>query len=289
MKIVRSPRHIQTLTADLRKRGKKIGFVPTMGYLHEGHLSLLRKARKENDVSVASIFVNPTQFGPKEDFKAYPRDLKRDSSLCAKEKVDYLFVPEAFAMYPKGFETYVEPGPLASVLCGASRPGHFRGVATVVAKLFNLVRPHSAYFGQKDFQQALIIQRLAKDLDFDLKVRILSTVREKDGLAMSSRNTYLDADARRKALCLIESLRWSKKKISEGERSAAWLKQGMMKILKKGLSRVDYVEIRNASNLSPVKILSGKIIITLAGFVETRADGNKKEVRLIDNFLLQAK
>ncbi len=286
MKIIRSCHQIQSLCIALKKKGKSIGFVPTMGFLHEGHLSLFRKARQENDILIVSIFVNPTQFGPREDFRKYPRDLNRDKTLCSREKVDILFVPSSVAVYPSGYQTFVDPGLLGAPLCGKSRPGHFRGVATVVTKLFDLVRPTVAYFGQKDYQQALIIQQLVRDLNMPVKVKILPTRHDRDGLAMSSRNTYLDDEARRKALSIPKTLKWSCDQIRKGVRNIPFLKQGMRKILSRELSRIDYIEIVEARNLSPAKKLSGKILIALAGVVWTVKKGKKMKVRLIDNCLL---
>ncbi len=261
--------------------------MPTMGYLHEGHLSLFRRARRETDFVVVSIFVNPTQFGPREDFKEYPRDLKRDKAFCRKERVDILFLPTARALYPLGYDTFVEPGKLASRLCGRSRPGHFRGVATVVAKLFHLVRPDFAYFGQKDYQQALIITQMVRDLDFPIKVRICPTVRDPNGLALSSRNAYLDAAGRQNALCLVKALRWAKNQANRGVSVTRFLKAGMQRILSEGRIRVDYAEILNARDLLPVRRLSGKIVIALAGFVSVkRRGGLSRKIRLIDNCVL---
>lgn len=278
MKIIRSPKKLQSLALRLKKKGCTIGFVPTMGYLHEGHLSLIRKARRENDRVIASLFVNPAQFGPGEDLERYPRDLKRDKTLCEKEKVDWLFVPCARAIYPEGYQTYVEPGPLAEGLCGKSRPGHFRGVLTVVAKLFNLALPDRAYFGQKDYQQALVIRQMAANLDFPLEVKICPTVRAKDGLALSSRNAYLGPEERTRALCIYRSLGQARAMIRNGVRACSTVRSSIRRVLSAGLSGIDYVEIREAANLSPVKRLSGKIIILVAGFV-----GN---VRLIDNCIV---
>lgn len=258
-----------------------------MGFLHEGHLSLFRRACRETDFVVVSVFINPMQFGPHEDLDQYPRDFARDSVLCRRENVDLLFVPTVRALYPKGYGTFIEPGGLASVLCGKSRPGHFRGVATIVAKLLNLVQPTEAYFGQKDYQQVLVIKQLVKDLDFPVKVKICPTVRADDGLALSSRNRYLNGHARQRALCFAKALRWFRSEIRKGCRDIPFLKRGMRHILSQGLSRIDYAEILVARDLSPPQKLSGKIIVTLAGFVPLKqGHGFHGEVRLIDNCLL---
>jgi len=307
VKIIRSGRKLFVLIASLKARGKSIGFVPTMGYLHEGHLSLFRRARRENDCVVVSIFVNPTQFGPKEDFKQYPRDMKRDLRLCKKEKVDFVFTPSVKTMYPEGFETYVEPGKLAESLCGRSRPGHFRGVATVVTKLFNQVQSTVAYLGQKDYQQALIIQRLAADLNLPVRVKICPIVRDPSGLALSSRNVHLDSEGRQRALALVRAIRWFRKEVKKGSRDVAFLKKGVRRILVQGVLRIDYAEILDARELSPAPRLSGKIVLALAAFVPAgkkqaspggwtgpagssrhpRSGQAGREVRLIDNCLVQ--
>lgn len=288
MRVIRSCRVLQKLGFSLRQRGKSIGFVPTMGCLHEGHLSLVRRARRETDVVVVSIFVNPTQFGPKEDYKQYPRDLVRDLKLCRREKVDVVFVPSARAIYPPGFNSFMEPGRWAECLCGKSRPGHFRGVATVVAKLFHLVQPHVSYFGQKDYQQALIVKQMVQDLHLPVRVIVCPTVRDGDGLALSSRNVYLDPVARVKALCLFRALRWTRKRVQEGRRDVSWLKRGIRKILRSGLSHIDYGEILRARDLSPLSKVSGTIVVALAGFVALKASrAKRREVRLIDNDLIR--
>ena len=272
----------------LKRRGKTIGFVPTMGYFHEGHLSLFRRARRENDVAVVSLFVNPTQFGPSEDFKRYPRDMKRDMLLCKKERVDYVFAPNVKTMYPGGYQTSVDPGKLASVLCGKSRPGHFRGVATVVAKLLNLARPTVLYLGQKDYQQCLIIQRLVADLDFPGRIKICPIVRDRSGLALSSRNTYLDEKGKHVALALIKGIRWFRAQVRKGARDARSLEKGVKRILMKEGARVDYAEILDARELSPLKKLSGKILLAVAAYVPAAKRRNaKREVRLIDNCMMK--
>ena len=257
-----------------------LGFVPTMGYLHEGHLSLVRAARDENDHVAVSIFVNPTQFGPHEDLSTYPRDLKRDLGLLEREGVDLVFAPEAAEMYPEGYATYVDvTGLLTQRLEATSRPGHFRGVATVVAKLFNLVRPTRAYFGQKDAQQALVIQKMVRDLNMDLEVIVLPTVRESDGLAMSSRNTYLAADEREAAPVLYRSLMKAREMYLAGERDAERIRRTMLDVIEaEPLANVDYVSVASASDLRELKVVEGRAVISLAVRVG--------RTRLIDNIVL---
>ncbi len=211
MKVYKSISSLIKKVREVKKQGYKIGLVPTMGFLHEGHMSLIRKARKDTDYVIVSIFVNPAQFGPKEDFKRYPRAIKRDLMLCEKEGADIIFTPEAKEMYPKDYATYVSVEKITDKLCGASRPGHFRGVSTVVAKLFNITMPDVAYFGQKDAQQAIIIKRMADDLNMSVEIKVMPVVREKDGLAMSSRNVYLNRKERGRAQSIYKSLKSAKK------------------------------------------------------------------------------
>jgi pantoate--beta-alanine ligase len=279
MRIIRSPEEIRRETERFRTRGMKIGFVPTMGALHAGHLSLVRKARKENRVVVVSIFVNPLQFGPGEDYRHYPRPLERDRRLLEKEKVDLLFLPSSRALYPSGSETFVEVAGLSRGLCGRFRPGHFRGVATVVTKLFNLVRPHRAYFGAKDYQQALLLKRLALDLNFDIEVKILPLVRDRDGLALSSRNAYLSSAERSRALSLPHSLFWAKMEIRGGNRSLRALRNGVLKRLRQGLARVEYAEFADPKTLKSVTSLQGPVLLAVAGWVG--------KTRLIDNVIIR--
>jgi pantoate--beta-alanine ligase len=281
MKLIRSARQAHSFVRALHRGGKSVGFVPTMGALHEGHLSLFRKARSENDALVVSVFVNPAQFGPHEDYRRYPRPLGRDIKLSEREKVNILFVPSVREMYPEGFQTFVEPGPLAEPLCGKLRPGHFRGVATIVAKLFHIVAPDRAYFGAKDYQQALVVRQMARDLDLPVQICICPIVRDPDGLALSSRNAYLGPKDRAKALSLSRALRWARGKVKSGLRDASRLRKGIREILKAEVSRIDYIEVCDATNLLPVKQLSGKICIALAAFVNA--------VRLIDNCFITIK
>lgn len=217
MVVVKNIDEMKKICRELRKE-KTIGFVPTMGYLHEGHLSLVRRSKKENDITVVSIFVNPTQFGPNEDYNSYPRNLNRDASLLEKEDVDYVFIPEIEQMYPKDYSTYINEESLSRHLCGRSRPGHFRGVCTVVTKLFNIVKPNRAYFGQKDAQQFRVIRRMVRDLNMDVEVIECPIVREPDGLAMSSRNIYLSTEERNQALALNRSLKIAENLYRSGEK-----------------------------------------------------------------------
>jgi len=279
VRVIESLREMQSEAESLRLAGKRIGFVPTMGYLHEGHLSLVRIARQHADVVVVSIFVNPTQFGPNEDYARYPRDLPRDLQLLEQEGVDIVFHPRVEEMYPQPYYTYVEVQKLTEPLCGASRPGHFRGVTTVVAKLFNLVKPHLAVFGQKDAQQARVIQQMVRDLNFDVEIVVAPIIREPDGLAMSSRNTYLNPQERQDALVLYRSLCRAKQLIELGERNPQALRQEMEQILTSvPSSRIDYVAIVNPDTLEEVSRLEGKVMIALAVWI-----GN---ARLIDNMVL---
>jgi len=262
--------------------GKTVGLVPTMGFLHQGHLSLVRESLKRADVTVVSIFVNPTQFGPKEDFKDYPRDIKRDAEILEKEGIDYLFFPGNEEMYPEEYKTYVEVHDLQDKLCGRSRPGHFRGVCTVVLKLFNIIEPDFAYFGQKDAQQAIILNRMAQDLNLKVKVEALPIVREEDGLALSSRNTYLSQEERRAALVLSKSLDEARQMVENGERNAGRVMNRMREMIdQERLARIDYVEIVDAKNLDPVNIIEKEALAALAVFVG--------KVRLIDNTILRMK
>ncbi|HHP51588.1 MAG TPA: pantoate--beta-alanine ligase [Moorella mulderi] len=263
----------------LRQQGKTIGLVPTMGYLHEGHLSLVRAARRENDMVVMSIFVNPTQFGPGEDLDRYPRDLYRDMELAEKAGVDGIFAPSVEEMYPEGYSTYVEVEGLSRVLCGASRPGHFRGVATVVSKLFNIIQPHRAYFGLKDYQQALIIKRMVEDLNFPVEIVTLPTVREPDGLALSSRNQYLTLEERAKALSLYRSLKRGEEMILKGIRQVQAIKEAMAQELLKHEVKIDYVEVCNPENLSPLEEVGDRALLAVAAWVGS--------TRLIDNLVVE--
>lgn len=257
------------------KAGRRIGFVPTMGALHEGHLSLIRRCRSDCDVVVASVFVNPAQFGPGEDLDRYPRDLDRDSRLLEAAGADILFAPEASSVYRPGHSTWIEVERIADRLCGPFRPGHFRGVATVVAKLFNIIRPDAAYFGQKDAQQAVLIRRMAADLDFDIEMVVCPTVREKDGLALSSRNVFLSADERRHASALYAALCEGKRAIERGETGRERVVETVRARLRDTPLRIQYVEIVRAADLEPVDPLEGEVLLAAAAHLGG--------TRLIDN------
>jgi pantoate--beta-alanine ligase len=279
MKVITSVAGMKSLARHWKKEGKSIGFVPTMGYLHEGHLSLVRESKKRTDVTVVSIFVNPAQFGPQEDFKKYPRDLEKDSAYLEKGGVDCLFYPDAAEIYPPGYRTYVEVRGLQDRLCGKSRPGHFRGVVTVILKLFDIVGPDRAFFGAKDAQQVLIIEKMAADLDLGTEVVTCPIVRDPDGLALSSRNAYLSSEERKAALVLSRSLRWAERAISAGECDAVRVIAGIRSLIEaEPLARVDYVEAVDPLDLDSVAEIRGDILIALAVFVGS--------TRLIDNVRL---
>jgi pantoate--beta-alanine ligase len=263
-------------------KGLSVGFVPTMGFLHEGHLSLVDAAADETDLVVVSIFVNPLQFGPNEDFKRYPRNLRRDSALAAERGCDVLFVPSAKAMYPKGFGTSVRVAELEGVLCGKSRPGHFEGVCTVVMKLLDIVRPDRLYLGQKDAQQAIILQRMVVDLDVGVSVRMRPTVREPDGLALSSRNVYLKPEERREAPGLYRALRAGARAVREGGREPAAVKGAMRAVMRKVPgARTEYLEVVEMGSLRTPKEIRGRLL--LAGAVWFGP------TRLIDNVIVNAR
>jgi len=281
MKVIKTIKQMQLFSLKAKQNKKTIGFVPTMGYLHEGHLSLIRRSKKENDITILSIFVNPAQFGPKENFKKYPRDKKQDEVLAKKEKVDIIFYPSIKKMYPMGYLTYINIGKTANVLCGKSRPGHFQGVATIVAKLINGVTPNAIYLGQKDAQQAIVVKRMVEDLNWNLTVRTLPIVREKDGLAMSSRNSYLNSQERKQAACLYQSLIVAKKIIRSGERRSTKIIEKVKKVvLKNPGAKIDYVACVDAKTLKPTKMIYKKTLIALAIFIG--------KTRLIDNIIIDA-
>lgn len=262
-----------------RSAGKTIGFVPTMGYFHEGHLSLMREARQKNDIVVVSIFVNPTQFGPAEDFERYPRDVERDTKLAKESGVDYLFIPPVDEMYDEDFSTWVDVERLTEGMCGASRPGHFRGVATIVAKLFNIVRPDKAYFGEKDYQQLIVIKRMARELSFDIEVIGMPIVREDDGLAMSSRNVYLSAAERKAALALAKSLKLGQNLYTAGERRASAIGEQILEMLnREPLVELEYLVIADTETLEELVEISDRAVVAIAAKVG--------KTRLIDNTVL---
>lgn len=266
----------------IKSSGKTIGLVPSMGYLHEGHLSLVRLARQQCDIVIVSIFVNPMQFGQGEDFEEYPRDLKRDTELLENEKVDAIFAPLARDMYPEGYNTFVEvQGEITEKLCGISRPGHFKGVTTVVSKLFMICQPDKAYFGQKDAQQVTIIEKMVRELNFPLTIVRCPIIREADGLALSSRNVHLNEEQRQQALVLNQALKAAEKEIVAGQRDVEALKQGMREVIaSQPETQIDYIEIYNSDNLKDVQNLADeKIIMALAVKVG--------KTRLIDNLIVE--
>ncbi len=282
MKIIRNPKEAYNYICGVKRKGRRIGFVPTMGYLHEGHLSLIRKARRENDIVVISIFVNPAQFGPREDYSRYPRDLKRDKALAKRVGADIIFYPDLKSIYAPDHSTYVSVEDISKNLCGFLRPGHFRGVATVITKMFNIIPADNAYFGQKDAQQAFIIKRMTRDLNIPVKIKILPIVREKDGLAMSSRNTYLSKSQRREAIALFKSLLLAKDLIKKGERKADKIIKRMKDLIsKKSSARIEYISIVDTDELKDIKTLRGKVLIAIAArFGKTG---------LIDNIIIRVK
>lgn len=272
---------MQAWSERVRRRGERIVMVPTMGFLHEGHLSLVRAGREHGGCLVVSIFANPTQFAPSEDFDSYPRDLERDVRLLAAEGVDLLFNPTAEDMYPRGYQTYVDVEEVSRPLCGAHRPGHFRGVATVVLKLFNIVRPHVALFGLKDYQQVQVIRRMLRDLNLDVEVVACPTVREPDGVAMSSRNRYLGAAEREAAACLQNALGKAQALVHGGETSVARVRDAVVaEIRRQPLARLEYADLCDPDDLEPVSEIRGPTLLALCAWVG--------KARLIDNRILGA-
>ena len=279
MKICYTVDDVRKEVKEWKKQGLSVGFVPTMGYLHEGHRSLMEAARKENDKVVVSIFVNPMQFGPTEDLESYPRDLDKDSKLCEGVGVDLIFHPEPEEMYPEGFCSYVDMNGLTTELCGKSRPIHFRGVQTVVLKLFNIVTPDNAYFGQKDAQQLAVVTRMVKDLSVDTKIHGCPIIREEDGLAKSSRNTYLSETERQAALILNQSLQVGKSLIEQGETSASVVKKAISeKIATEPLAPIDYVDVVDFDTITPIEQIKGNTLVAIAVYIG--------KTRLIDNFII---
>ncbi len=276
MKIINSIAPMQSFAEALRLQGKKISFVPTMGYFHEGHLDLMREARKMADCLVVSIYVNPTQFGPKEDLSKYPRDFDRDSKMAQDVGVDVIFYPPNEEMYPENYQTYVNVEKVTQNLCGLSRPGHFRGVTTICNKLFNIVKPHVAVFGKKDYQQFITIKRMVTDMNLDLEIIGLPTVREADGLAMSSRNVYLKENERVSALNLVKSLKLAQKLYDSGERKSSRILSEVTGLIKSApYTEIDYVKICDATTLMDIDEIATQAVIALAVKVGT--------TRLIDN------
>lgn len=281
MKTITKIDKMRSIVKALKAQGNTIGLVPTMGYLHEGHLSLIRESIKKAESTVVSIFVNPTQFGQTEDFKDYPRDMKRDSEIL-EEGVNYLFAPEAEEMYPEGYKTYIEVCDFQDRLCGRSRPGHFRGVCTVVLKLFNIVNPDFSFFGQKDAQQAIILKQMVQDLDLEVKIEVLPIIREEDGLALSSRNAYLNKEERSAALVLSKSLGEAQRMIEKGERDVESIIKRMKEIIKgEPLARIDYIEIVDMDNLNSLTSIGKEALVALAVLIG--------KVRLIDNVIVHTK
>ena len=281
MKVIRSISEVIELARNIRKNGNSLGLVPTMGCLHEGHRSLIKKAVENNDKVIVSIFVNPIQFGPDEDYETYPRTLEADTKLCEKIGADYIFHPDPNQMYPEGFNTFVVPSKkMTNILCGASRPGHFRGVCTVLTKLFTLIKPDRAYFGEKDIQQLAIVKRMVNDLNFDIEIIGCPIIREDDGLAKSSRNTYLNEEERAAATVLRRSILEGKKAIDSGNLS----KEEVLKIIKnviekERLAKIDYVEIIDFDTFDQVETIKDNTLIAMAVYIG--------KTRLIDNMLIK--
>ena len=277
MKVVKTIQEVRDAVKEWKAQGLSVGFVPTMGYLHEGHESLINKAAKNNDKVVVSIFVNPMQFGPTEDLDKYPRDLERDSKLCERAGANLIFHPEKEEMYFDDFSSYVDINGLSNELCGKSRPVHFRGVCTVVTKLFNIVNPDRAYFGEKDAQQLAIIRRFVRDLNIDVEIIGCPIIREEDGLAKSSRNTYLSREERQAALILSQSLNLAKDAIASGERNCKTVIELISKnIEKEPLAKIDYVEVVDSLSMEPVERIEKSVLIAIAVYIG--------KTRLIDNF-----
>lgn len=278
MRIIHTIKEMASFLRKARLQGKAIGFVPTMGALHVGHLGLIRRARQDNDIVVVSIFVNPMQFGPKEDYKRYPRNLKLDARLSAKGGADIIFCPTVQEMYRDNYKTHIIVEDLSSMLCGRFRPGHFKGVATVIAKLFNIVNPDIAYFGQKDAQQAMIIKKMVNDLNFPIKIKVMPTIRENDGLAISSRNAYLNEKERRDAAVLYQALNLAKDLIMQGNSAPLDITRKMKRLInRKRSANIQYISIVDLGTLKPVGIIKEKVLIALAVYMG--------KTRLIDNII----
>ncbi|MDY6853699.1 MAG: pantoate--beta-alanine ligase [Thermodesulfobacteriota bacterium] len=280
MKIIKTVKEMQGFSKRCRSDGKIIAFVPTMGFLHQGHLRLMEEGRRVGDVLVISIFINPTQFGEGEDFERYPKDFSRDTDLAQKVGVDVAFFPSSSDIYPKEYQTYVNVEQVTRNLCGLSRPGHFRGVTTVVAKLFNIVMPHIALFGQKDFQQLITIKRMVRDLSFDIKIMGIPTVREEDGLAMSSRNTYLKPQEREAALCLYRSICKAEHLFKSGENNADNILKEVTRIVKaENLAKIEYIKICDVNTLQDIERIDTEAVLAMAVMIG--------ETRLIDNLVFE--
>ena len=280
MQIMSDPEEMQQTGLTWRCRGERVALVPTMGYFHEGHLSLIRWARQNSDRTVVSLFVNPAQFGPGEDFEDYPRDFERDSELARELGTDVLFAPDGTQMYPENHATWIQVPELARHLCGASRPGHFQGVCTVVGKLFTIVLPHVAVLGRKDRQQLAIVTRMARDLNMPVEVVGRPIVREEDGLALSSRNTYLDAEQRREAPLIHAGLKWARERFAAGETDAAAIKEGVREYYQRNVpsGQIDYIEVVDSREMHPVEEAGNEALLAVAVYLG--------RARLIDNILL---
>lgn len=279
MEIVSTVAQVRSQVKAWRREGKTVGFVPTMGYLHEGHESLVKRAHEENDCVVVSIFVNPMQFGPKEDLASYPRDLERDAVICEAAGADLIFHPEPEEMYTDTFSSYIDMNTLTKGLCGQSRPTHFRGVCTVVAKLFNIVTPDRAYFGQKDAQQLAVIRHMVEDLNMDIQIVGCPIIREEDGLAKSSRNTYLSEEERQAAVILSKSIAMAQDMVASGEKNTQMIKQRMVEMISaQPLAKIDYVEFVDAKILEPVEEIKAPVLLAIAVYIG--------KTRLIDNCTL---
>lgn len=279
MKIATTVAEVRKIVKEWRTAGETVGLVPTMGFLHAGHQSLIAASVKDNDHTVVSVFVNPTQFGPNEDLASYPRDLDHDAALCESTGADLIFHPEPEEMYPQGFVSYVDMNGLTNHLCGLSRPVHFRGVCTVVSKLFNIVQPDRAYFGQKDAQQLAVVKRFVKDLNMPLEIIGCPIVREPDGLAMSSRNTYMNADERKAALILSQAIRLGEQIVKDGERDARVVKAAMTALIEtEPMAKIDYVEVVDGLTMESIDTIRGEILCAIAVKINNK-------VRLIDNFI----
>ena len=285
MKIFKEISRCRAAAERIKRKGLTLGLVPTMGYLHEGHISLVRAAKAQCNKVLMTIFVNPAQFGPGEDLDKYPRDIKRDAALAEKNGVDYLFNPEVEEMYKKGHGTYVEVGNLAEMMCGAYRPGHFKGVATVVLKLFNIIPAHRAYFGRKDFQQAAVIKKMVRDLDLDIEIVECPTFREEDGLALSSRNKYLNPQERENATIIYNVLKYAEDKINSGEEDLRKVRQAAIKKLERNpfVKKIDYFDIRDAETLAELESKNPDNDIVIATAVKIGG------TRLIDNVVISKK
>lgn len=280
MKIAATINEVRAQVKQWRQEGKTVGLVPTMGYLHEGHESLIKKAVEQNDAVVVSVFVNPMQFGPAEDLASYPRDLDADAKLCEAAGADLIFHPEPEEMYDEGFCSFVDMNGLTNALCGLSRPVHFRGVCTVVNKLFNIVQPDRAYFGEKDAQQLAVVKRMVRDLNMDIEIVGCPIIREADGLAKSSRNTYLSPESRKSAVILSKSIFMGKKMIEDGERNAETVKTAMRELINSvPLTDIDYIEIVDVNTMKSLDVIQGEILCAIA----VNVGG---EARLIDNFMM---